>query len=124
MAHLFYLIGSCDLDCWIASLSPFGLMVGHRSFPVIGIGSIVCGQHVESRHRIDWSTWFATDTISTSTRAVPTGLTQVTAANTTTTATVWLSGGTLDTPYTVTNRIVTARGRTDERTIVLYIRDR
>ena len=54
---------------------------------------------------IDWSEWLDTDTISTSTWTVPTGLTNVSDSNTTTTATIWLSGGTAGQRYTVSNRI-------------------
>lgn len=73
---------------------------------------------------IDWETWLDGDTISTSTWTVQTGLTADSDSNDTTTTTVWLSGGTLGTKYTATNRIVTAAGRTDERTIYIVIADR
>lgn len=75
-------------------------------------------------YQIDWSTWLGTDTISASAWTVATGLTKDSSTNTTTTATVWLSGGTVDTSYTVTNKIVTAGGRTDERTITIVVRER
>lgn len=61
-------------------------------------------------YQVDWTTWLNGDTISVSTWTVATGLTQVSATNTTTTATVWLSGGTVDQSYTVANKIVTAGG--------------
>lgn len=69
----------------------------------------------------DWSAWLGTDTISTSTVATPTGLTEASEANTTTTATVWVSGGTLGTTYQLTNHIVTAGGRTAERVILIQV---
>ncbi|GAA2071721.1 phage fiber-tail adaptor protein [Williamsia deligens] len=40
-----------------------------------------------------------------------------------TTTVVWLSGGIAGTTYTVTNRIVTAGGRTAERSITIVVRD-
>jgi hypothetical protein len=44
--------------------------------------------------------------------------------NTTTAATVWLSGGTAGRSYTVTNRIVTAGGRTEDRSINVEVYER
>lgn len=38
--------------------------------------------------------------------------------------TAWVSGGTVGATATVTNRIVTSAGRTEDRTIKLFIRDR
>lgn len=73
----------------------------------------------------DWSTWLpAGDTIVTSTWIIPTGLTKTDESNTTTTATVWLSGGTLGQSYEITNRIVTAQGRTDDRSIQIVVLNR
>lgn len=70
----------------------------------------------------DWSEWLATgDTISSSDWTVPAGLTEVSASNTTTTATVFLSGGTAGSSYDVVNRITTANGRTDDRTITIRV---
>lgn len=40
------------------------------------------------------------------------------------TATIWLSGGTLGERYTITNRIVTDQGRTDDRSAVVRVSDR
>ena len=73
---------------------------------------------------VDWSVWLGTDTIATSTWTVGTGLTQASASNTTTMATCWLSGGTAGQSYSATNRIVTAGGRTDERTLTITVMDK
>ena len=72
----------------------------------------------------DWSPFLGTDTIATSTFTVPTGLTKVTETNNTTTATVWLSGGTAHSMYVVTNRITTAGGRTDDRSWLITVREK
>lgn len=73
-------------------------------------------------YRIDWAAWLDTDTISTSTWAEPTsGITIDSETETTTVATVWLSGGTAGQLYEVTNTIVTAAGRTEERTIQIEV---
>ncbi|MBI2818111.1 MAG: hypothetical protein HYX72_14345 [Acidobacteria bacterium] len=75
-------------------------------------------------YAVDWTRWLSGDTIQTSEWTVPAGLTQVNASNTTTKATIWLSGGTAGQSYTVTNRITTAAGRTDERSITIRVQDR
>lgn len=61
------------------------------------------------------------DTIATSTFTVPSGLGKVAESNTTTTATVKLSGGTLGEIYSVTNRITTAGGDTEEASMYLKV---
>ena len=75
-------------------------------------------------YTIDWSTWLGSDTISTSSWTVESGITKDSDNNTTTTATIWLSGGTAGTDYTVTNTIVTAGGRTDQRSLLIAVRQR
>jgi hypothetical protein len=79
----------------------------------------------------NWSAWLGTDTISTSTWSVtetsPVGATALTLATSThdaTTTTIWLSGGALEARYRVTNHIVTAGGRTDDRSFYVTIKDR
>jgi len=75
---------------------------------------------------VDWNTggWLDGDTIATSTWSAETGLTIDSETETTTAATVWLSGGTSDEVYIVTNQIVTAAGRTAERSFRLAVEDR
>lgn len=81
-------------------------------------------------YRVDWSSWLAGgETISTSAWTVPTGITEVNDAghptsSTTTTATIWLSGGTDGTRYRVTNRITTSQGRTEDRSIYVSVMER
>ena len=72
----------------------------------------------------NWADWLDTDEISSSSTTVATGLTKDSESNTTTTATVWLSGGTSGTEYAVTNRIVTTGGRTVDRTIIISVQER
>ena len=74
----------------------------------------------------DWSTdgWLGADTIATSTWTVPAGLTSEATSNTTTTATIWLSGGTVGQVYEVANKNVTAAGRTDERSMTIRVENR
>lgn len=75
-------------------------------------------------YSIDWTTWLAGDTISTSTWTVPAGITKDSDSSTTTSTTVWLSGGSLGQNYKLTNRIVTAGGRTEDRSVEIQVRDR
>lgn len=75
-------------------------------------------------YTVDWSAWLGTDTISASTWTVPVGIVKVTDNATATNTTAWFSGGTLGKSYSIVNRIVTAGGRTDERTITLFLENR
>lgn len=76
-------------------------------------------------YAIDWSEWLGADTIATSTWTVPSGVTKGADSHTTTTATVWISGGRQgSSPYVITNRITTAAGRTDERSIEIPVEQR
>jgi hypothetical protein len=73
----------------------------------------------------DWTAWLTgSEVISTSTWTVPTGLTKVTDEHANKTTTIWLTGGTKGQIYTVTNRIVTTGGRTEERSLVLSMENR
>lgn len=73
----------------------------------------------------DWSDWLATaETISASTWTVPTGITKVSDSRSTTMTTIWLSGGTVNTDYSVINHITTSAGRVDDRTILIKVRQR
>lgn len=75
-------------------------------------------------YAVDWSRWLAGDEISSSVWIVPSGLTQVSTTSTATKATVWLSGGAEGQSYTVTNRIATAGGRTEDRSFTLRVEQR
>ena len=83
-------------------------------------------------YRFDWSSWLQNgDTISSCQFIVSPGITvgngsngALAPTNTTTNATVWLIGGTAGQVYTVTSRIVTSQGRTDDRTITIRVQNR
>lgn len=79
-------------------------------------------------YSIDWAAWLEEtspiDTISTSTWTVQSGITQDSESETASKATVWLSGGTAGAIYEVVNRIVTAAGRTDDRTLYIQVMDK
>lgn len=75
-------------------------------------------------YQFDWTAWLAEDeTISTSTMTAQDGITVDSDDNDTTTATVWLSGGTAGQRYEVTNRIVTNQGRTNDKTARFVIEE-
>ena len=77
-------------------------------------------------YSVDWSAWLAGDEISSSEWLLDQGaeIEKVTDTMTATTTTIWLRGGDAGTTYLVTNRIVTAGGRTDDRTITVKVEDR
>ena len=76
-------------------------------------------------YAVDWTAQLqASETISTSTWTVPTGLTKVSEAISGGKAIVWLSGGTVGVAYSVTNHIITNQSREDERTIPIVVVDR
>lgn len=83
-------------------------------------------------YKVDWNgaaadggPWLAAgETIASSNFTVPAGITKDSQSNTTTTATVWLSGGTVGNEYAVVNRITTNQGRTDDRTITIRVQER
>ncbi len=87
----------------------------------------------ELDYGLDWSDWLGTsETITTSTWTVPTGITVSTDSNHAedpnvpggTDTKVWLTGGTAGTSYLVVNTIVTNQYRTDQRTICVKVRDK
>lgn len=76
---------------------------------------------------VDWSDWLTDpETISASSWTIPTGLTLVAQSYTTTTATVFLSGGTVGRSYVVSNQITTnnATPRIDERSFTITVQER
>jgi len=73
---------------------------------------------LESGDTISTSTWEFADTAGES----PPDLTIDSETETAALATVWLSGGTEGLTYELTNRIVTAGGRTMDQTVKLKIR--
>lgn len=72
----------------------------------------------------DWSAWLAGDTITSHTVTAADGITVDSSTVAGGAVTVWLSGGTARQTYEVTCRIVTAGGRTDERTSRFYVTER
>jgi len=70
----------------------------------------------------DWTNWLADgETVITSNWTVPVGITKESEANDGYQTVAWLSGGTLETEYTVTNSIVTSAGREEDRSFRVKI---
>lgn len=74
-------------------------------------------------YMVDWTEWLDGDTIATSTWTVPAGITKDSDTDTDTTTTVWLSSGSLGNRYQLVNRITTAGGRTDDRSIFIDVKE-
>jgi hypothetical protein len=76
-----------------------------------------------SDYTFDWSKWLGTETITSSTWVLPGDFSQPQSASfTTKTTTLWLGGGNASVEnYEVTNRIVTSGGRTQERTMRIWV---
>jgi hypothetical protein len=72
----------------------------------------------------NWAAWLKGDTILTSTWDVPSGITKDSDSHTSTATLIWLSGGTVGQTYLLRNRITTAAGRVDDRTIAIKIKER
>ena len=75
---------------------------------------------------LDWGeNYLATgETISSVVWTVATGITKDSDSKTDTTTTIWLSGGTALTSYTIACKIVTNQSRTDERTFTVQVENR
>lgn len=76
-------------------------------------------------YQVDWSAWLPEfDVIAASTWSADPGIVIDNSSFTDEKTTVWLSGGTENALYNVTNHITTADGREDDQTIQIQIRSR
>lgn len=73
-------------------------------------------------YSLNWSSALSGDTIVTSTWTISdSSLVENHSTNSSTSATIWLEGGTTNSTYTVTNTIVTAAGRTFQQSVSIRI---
>jgi hypothetical protein len=74
---------------------------------------------------VDWSKFLATvgDTIANSIWIVPDGITKSLDTFNDTITTIWLEGGTPGMSYTLTNRITTAAGRVDDKSVKIKVKE-
>lgn len=87
--------------------------------------SVVKDNNATLDYQWDWSAWLqAGETITMATITVQTGIVKDSQSNTSSTVTVWLSGGTVGTTYKVDGRITTSLGRIDERYFTISVMDR
>lgn len=75
-------------------------------------------------YTVDWRTWLGDDQILTSSWTLPVGVANAGATFSSTTATIWITGGIAGTSYAIYNQITTGNGRTDKRTIRINAVDR
>jgi len=78
----------------------------------------------EKDYTVDWTDWLGADSISTSSWALPDGITRVsdsTVAGNKLTR-IWVSGGTPPNDYECFNTITTAGGRTERAMIKIQVR--
>lgn len=74
-------------------------------------------------YELDFTDWLGSDTLSSVAWSAP-GLTVESFTNTTTSATIWLSGGTPGRVYPVRCRVTTAGGGIDDRTFTIEVTHR
>ncbi len=72
-------------------------------------------------YKVDWSTWLGTDTITSSSWTIPAPLVTVLSQYTTTSTTVFVTGGSDGITYLVSNTINTTGGRTVTRSFQISI---
>lgn len=70
----------------------------------------------------DWSTWLGSETIASSSWAADAGITIDSDSNSTTATSVFLSGGTAGTSYTLSNTITDTAGNTEVEHFEVYVR--
>jgi len=83
--------------------------------------NVVKDPHAVLDYTLDYTLYLDGDTIATSVWSADAGITVDSENETTTKATVWLSGGTAGNTYRVTNTITTAGFRTDDRTLIVVV---
>lgn len=64
------------------------------------------------------------DLITSSTFTLPDGMTEVSSTNSAHATQIFVSGGTRGQTYRITNRIATSGGRTFDKTIRIYVKER
>jgi hypothetical protein len=77
-------------------------------------------------YSFDWGPWLVSDIIETSTWIAESGISIVNGSEsfTDTITTLYLTGGSNNQKYEVTNRITTEGSRTDERTMLIRVRNK
>jgi len=128
-----YIAGTAPPSQRLQVIAPdvrFYPMNPENRFAIAGLGGSNMQQYTHSQNEVldygwDWSQWLEAigDYIVTSTWFVPSGIIQTNASivSGTSITSVFLQGNKLGATYTITNRIVTASGRTAEQSFKLTI---
>lgn len=74
-------------------------------------------------YQVDFEAWLDGDTISSVSWTVPDSITNFNTSNDTTTATIWLTGGTHGQDYTITCQVTTVGGRIKQQSFVVKVRN-
>ena len=101
-------------------------MAGVRTYPSDGAGAVDVAPVDPDAiidYVIDWTKWLAGDNIDTSAWEVI-NATESSAANSTKTATVFISAAKPGKVVTMRNRITTTGGRTEDRTLRALVREK
>ncbi len=93
------------------------------------VATVIKDPQARLDYGLEWDDWLApvSDTLSASPWSLPDDhddLTIVSQPFTTLVASVWLTGGQVGCDYIITNHIVTAAGREDDRSIKIKVRQR
>lgn len=75
-------------------------------------------------YTMDWRQWLGDDAISSVAWTLPAGIANAGTTFSSSTTTIWLSGGTAGTSYSVYATVVTVGGRTEKRTIKITVIER
>ncbi len=76
-------------------------------------------------YTVDWRNWLQVgESITSVAWNVPAGITNSGVSNDAQSATIWLSGGTAGTSYSIRCRIATDGGRTDDRSFTVVAQER
>ena len=75
-------------------------------------------------YTVDWTEFLGADTIHSVTWTVPVGIVNVTTNFTDTTATIWISGGTLGSRYMINCMITSHANRIGDRSFVIKIQQK
>lgn len=75
-------------------------------------------------YTLDWKNWLIDDTISSIAWTVPGGISNAGTLSSSTTTTIWLSGGAAGSSYSIYVTIQTVAGRTEKRTFRVNVVDR
>lgn len=75
-------------------------------------------------YTLNWKEWLGDDRISSVVWTVPAGIANAGVANSPTTTTIFLSGGTSGTSYSVYVTVTTTQGRIEKRTIKINVLER